>query len=749
MRDGSAVDPVLSPAIVAMVAPGSDSPAGARGPDIGRWARDLADLADAGDDAARIDQIRQLEDIKSACAAAQARITASFAASQRAANVPHPGDPAGATSAASAGDAASANGTTCAGAHGGPDGDLDTDELRRTAGGSSAQRRAERRAKAERLARRSAAAQVALARRESPQRGGRFVGLADVLTREMPNTLAALASGVINEWRAMTIVRETACLTAQQRSQVDAEIDGRLDGLGDARIRALVMAITYRLDPEAATKRSVRAASDRRLAIRPAPDAMAYLTALMPIATAVACFASLCRYVDTRPAVDGDTRTRDQRIIDEYVARLMGTSAGIVGARPDYDDDIAVVGAPDGVRNEDDVAETDESNGGDGVAGTGESEGGDGVAGTGESNGGDGVADEANGGDGVAGTDEANGGAELVDEANGDDRVAGTGETNGGDGVANRRSADGVATDPASTDPASTDPASTDPASTDPASTDPASTDPVAAVRAAYARAVAESVISAGQPPPTGADDVKDPAGQPKPQTEHPAGRLDRSARECASPHRPVANATVNPGDRSAWGMPAGTDVMVNIVITDRALLAGGDDPAILPGNYPIPAPLARRLIADLPPEARVWTRRLYTRPGSGELVAQDSRSREFPRAMRRLLLTRDQTCRTPWCSARSRHADHLRPAAAGGATSLANGQGLSEDCNYIRTAPGWSARRDPDGSGDIVVTTPTGHRYRSPCPDLVPGHTRHPSPRIDVRHHAEQILEWQLTHAG
>jgi hypothetical protein len=42
-----------------MVAPGSGSAPGVRGPDISRWARDLAELADPADDAGRIDQIRQ------------------------------------------------------------------------------------------------------------------------------------------------------------------------------------------------------------------------------------------------------------------------------------------------------------------------------------------------------------------------------------------------------------------------------------------------------------------------------------------------------------------------------------------------------------------------------------------------------------------------------------------------------------------------------------------------------------------
>ena len=54
-------------------------------------------------------------------------------------------------------------------------------------------------------------AQVALARRESPNRGSRLLGFAKALVLEMPRTLAALNSGQLNEWRATLLVRETAC----------------------------------------------------------------------------------------------------------------------------------------------------------------------------------------------------------------------------------------------------------------------------------------------------------------------------------------------------------------------------------------------------------------------------------------------------------------------------------------------------------------------------------------------------------
>ena len=70
-------------------------------------------------------------------------------------------------------------------------------------------------------------AQIALARRESPARGGRLLGLAKALITEMPHTLAALETGQLNEWRATLLVRETACLSAADRAAVDAELARR------------------------------------------------------------------------------------------------------------------------------------------------------------------------------------------------------------------------------------------------------------------------------------------------------------------------------------------------------------------------------------------------------------------------------------------------------------------------------------------------------------------------------------------
>ena len=72
---------------------------------------------------------------------------------------------------------------------------------------------------------RGIASQIALARRESPNRGGRHLGFAQALVHEMPHTLAMLRSGRLNEWRATLLVRETACLSATDRGIVDRRLD--------------------------------------------------------------------------------------------------------------------------------------------------------------------------------------------------------------------------------------------------------------------------------------------------------------------------------------------------------------------------------------------------------------------------------------------------------------------------------------------------------------------------------------------
>jgi hypothetical protein len=215
-------------------------------------------------------------------------------------------------------------------------------------------------------------------------------------------------------------------------------------------------------------------------------------------------------------------------------------------------------------------------------------------------------------------------------------------------------------------------------------------------------------------------------------------------------------------------GTPGGiSGVEIQLVITDRTLFQGNSEPARLPGYGAVPAGWARTLIngtkaqdcttgvgspgqrqsdprepgesTDGPPEPggtagsgddpafRLWLRRLYTHPGTGELIAMDSRARLFPPGHRRFIHTRDDTCRTPYCDAPIRHLDHIIPWHTGGPTTTDNAAGLCETCNHTKETPGWKARPSPaaePGNGrrsrhTLELTTPTGHTYHSTAPPL------------------------------
>ena len=163
----------------------------------------------------------------------------------------------------------------------------------------------------------------------------------------------------------------------------------------------------------------------------------------------------------------------------------------------------------------------------------------------------------------------------------------------------------------------------------------------------------------------------------------------------------------------------AGIGISLGLVMTDRALFGTSDEPAHLDGFGPIPAELARELMAGAcSRKETVWLRRLYADPDTGELVAMDARGRYFGSGLGRFIRLRDQICRTPWCDAPIRHGDHAFDHDDGGATSGDNGQGLCEACNHAKQAPGWRARPSPTaGHHQIDTTTPTGHSYRSRPP--------------------------------
>ncbi|MDO5500387.1 MAG: hypothetical protein Q4F67_11995 [Propionibacteriaceae bacterium] len=162
--------------------------------------------------------------------------------------------------------------------------------------------------------------------------------------------------------------------------------------------------------------------------------------------------------------------------------------------------------------------------------------------------------------------------------------------------------------------------------------------------------------------------------------------------------------------------------VMINVVITDQALLGETNEPAHVHDYGPMPPGWVRRLITDtIDSEQRLALRRLFR--GPGRLIRMESAARLFPKALALLIALRDQWCRSPWCGAAIRQTDHAHTHARGGDTSYVNGQGLCEACNHTKQAPGWraTAHQDPDRGHIVTTTTPTGHTYESTQP-LTPG---------------------------
>ena len=178
---------------------------------------------------------------------------------------------------------------------------------------------------------RGVAAQVALARRESPHRGQVLLGFAKDLATDLTATRQALREGRLNEHRAMIIARETGCLDREQRAEVDEAVCGDpdlLDGLGTGALAAELRRRAYEADPASVVRRNERAEADRTVTVRPAPDGMAYLTALLPLTQAVACYANLRKSADAaRAAGDPQERGRGQLMADLLVERLTGQAS--------------------------------------------------------------------------------------------------------------------------------------------------------------------------------------------------------------------------------------------------------------------------------------------------------------------------------------------------------------------------------------------------------------------------------------
>ncbi|WP_336245090.1 HNH endonuclease [Paeniglutamicibacter quisquiliarum] len=171
-------------------------------------------------------------------------------------------------------------------------------------------------------------AQVALARRESPEQGRAFLGFSGRLIADLPFTLIALTRGKIGEAQARNIDRETENLPSAQRGEIDAALLRDPEGLKGLCVRAVidrVRRLAYEYDSSDALTRLEEAKSRRYLAVFPARDAMMQVAGMLSVEDGLAIRQALTAEVERLKSA-GDERTRSQIMADVAVDRITGRS---------------------------------------------------------------------------------------------------------------------------------------------------------------------------------------------------------------------------------------------------------------------------------------------------------------------------------------------------------------------------------------------------------------------------------------
>ncbi|NCD16875.1 MAG: HNH endonuclease, partial [Actinobacteria bacterium] len=126
-------------------------------------------------------------------------------------------------------------------------------------------------------------------------------------------------------WRATIIARETGWLPIEGRRGVDAHLASILTTVGDKRLAAEARRLAQAWDPAAAVTHLRRAESGRCVTLRPAPDAMVYLTALLPLVQGIAAYAALTTHANTLIGTgQAGHKTRGQVMADTLTERLTG-----------------------------------------------------------------------------------------------------------------------------------------------------------------------------------------------------------------------------------------------------------------------------------------------------------------------------------------------------------------------------------------------------------------------------------------
>ncbi|NUS36522.1 MAG: HNH endonuclease, partial [Pseudarthrobacter sp.] len=142
------------------------------------------------------------------------------------------------------------------------------------------------------------------------------------------------------------------------------------------------------------------------------------------------------------------------------------------------------------------------------------------------------------------------------------------------------------------------------------------------------------------------------------------------------------------------------------------------DEPALLDGHGPIPASMARTLIAD----GADSVYRVHVDPRDGAPLEIGRKSYRLPETIKRWIRMRDAKCTFPGCTNRTpdNETDHLTAWKHGGTTGASNLGQLCPKHHRLKHNSGWTptaaTTNEPPG-----WTSPTGRHYQAEQPDPEP----------------------------
>ena len=203
-------------------------------------------------------------------------------------------------------------------------------------------------------------------------------------------------------------------------------------------------------------------------------------------------------------------------------------------------------------------------------------------------------------------------------------------------------------------------------------------------------------------------------------RTPDPTGTCSGSEIQIDSPSSiaPIGSAAEVPsGGMPLDGVPS-PSAQVLVTVPVFVLMGLTEEPGVLDGYGPIPASMARTLVAD----GASSFYRVLTDPRDGAPLEIGRKSYRIPNNMRQWLRMRDGKCPFPGCSNHSldNDADHILAWAQGGTTGISN---LGQPCpkhhrlkHTTQWKPAGASTDKPPG-----WISPTGRRYASEEQDWEP----------------------------